>query len=339
MMGTTMRQIRIVILLASLVVMTFGSFRLCYLETQRRAIKEDLIELSKIKYGLFSVDEWRVIVSTILTKKVEEFELSGEQREEMRIKISTFLTKIISDFEERFHREKSTSLLGMVQDGIVSVTGAMEKVKRDVPVFTEQILDFLSEEDNRATVQSFMLDKLAEYTDKTFSKIDYTQHDLILDHYKLGDRKATIQGLKVKMSVIRQGELQYLVMVFVFFFIALFLMFHPSPLSNHEFLLYILISFVLLRAGLMLPMIEIDARIENMSFTLFGEPVDFYDQDVYYKGTKHPRCRAPDDLSAQMGYQNGGLFGFDLQCPLSHLQIAFIPHVHGLSSRTETSHH
>jgi len=38
-----------------------------------------------------------------------------------------------------------------------------------------------------------------------------------------------------------------------------------------------------LRAGLLLPMIEIDARIEDMSFTLFGEPVDFSDQVLYYK--------------------------------------------------------
>jgi len=283
MMANTMRRTRIVILLASLVVLTFGSLRLCHLETQRRAIKEDVIELSKIKFGLFSVDEWRLIVANILTKKVEEFEFNGEQREAMRIKISNFLIKIISDFEARFHKEKASSLIGMVQGGIVSITGAMEKVKKDVPVFTEQILDFLAKEDNRNTVQSFMLDKLAEYTDKTFSKIDYTEHDLILEHYKLGDRPATITGLKVKMNLIRQEELQYLVLIFVFLAIVFFLLLYPSPTSNYEFVLFILISLVLLRAGLILPMIEIDARIENMSFTLFGEPVDFYDQVLYYK--------------------------------------------------------
>jgi hypothetical protein len=283
MMGTTMRQIRIIILLVALVVMTFASFRLSHLEAKRRAIKEDLIELSKIKYGLFSVDEWRMIVSLILTKKVEEFEFNVEQREEMRIKISTFLTKIISDFEDRFHKEKSGSLLGKVQGGIVSITGAMEKVKRDVPVFTEQILDFLAKEDNRSTLQSLMLDKLAEYTDKTFSKIDYTQHDSILVHYKLGDRPTTIEGLREKMKSIRQEETQYLVMVFSFLFIVFILLLVPSQPSKNEFVLFILICLALLRAGLILPMIEIDARIENMSFTLFGEPVDFYDQVLYYK--------------------------------------------------------
>ena len=30
-------------------------------ETKKRQIKEDLIELSMIKYGLFNVDEWKEI--------------------------------------------------------------------------------------------------------------------------------------------------------------------------------------------------------------------------------------------------------------------------------------
>jgi len=45
---------------------------------KKREIKEDLIELSNIKYGLFNVDEWKNIATTIITKKIEEFELKGD---------------------------------------------------------------------------------------------------------------------------------------------------------------------------------------------------------------------------------------------------------------------
>ena len=278
-----MRQTRIAVLLVSLVVITFGSFRLCSLETKRRAIKEDLIELSGIKYGIFSVDEWKSLLSAILAKKVEELDFTKEQREEMREKISGFLTRAITDFESRFHQEKSASLIGRVQEGIISITGAFDKMKRDVPVFTEEILDFLSEKDNRETAKNFIMDKLSEYTDKTFSKIDYRQHDLIIHKWQMGDRHATMQGLKVKIDVICQQELQYMMMLFFFYFIAVLFLLFGQALNYKEFLLFVLICIVLLRAGLMLPMIEIDARIEDMSFTLFGEPVDFSDQVLYYK--------------------------------------------------------
>ena len=50
-----------------------------------------------------------------------------------------------------------------------------------------------------------------------------------------------------------------------------------------EFLIYTLICFLLLGLGLLLPMIEIDARIEEMSFTLLGQQISFTDQVLYYK--------------------------------------------------------
>lgn len=56
-----------------------------------------------------------------------------------------------------------------------------------------------------------------------------------------------------------------------------------NGLARIEFLLLTTICFVLLFSGLLLPMIEIDARIAEMSFTLLGEQISFADQVLYYK--------------------------------------------------------
>ncbi len=80
-------------------------------ETEKRKIKEDLMELSKIKYGLFSVDEWKKILATIITKKIEEFNLDGADRLEMKRKISKILHVAINDLKEAFHEENSQKLL------------------------------------------------------------------------------------------------------------------------------------------------------------------------------------------------------------------------------------
>ncbi|HYC84987.1 MAG TPA: paraquat-inducible protein A, partial [Chryseosolibacter sp.] len=53
--------------------------------------------------------------------------------------------------------------------------------------------------------------------------------------------------------------------------------------TQTDYLLLTLVSFVLLATGLVLPMIEIDARISSLSFTLLGESVTFKDQVLYYK--------------------------------------------------------
>ncbi len=50
-----------------------------------------------------------------------------------------------------------------------------------------------------------------------------------------------------------------------------------------EFVLLIAVCFTLLLLGVLLPMIEIDARISSISFQLLGERISFTDQVLYYK--------------------------------------------------------
>ena len=128
---------------------TFAGICYCALnvysiQRDRQILKEDLVELSKIKYGLFSVDEWKIILSRIISKKIEELNLSPDQRVEIRSKVSAFLTKTISEMEERFYEEKSASISGWLKIGVASLTGMFDTIKKDVPIFTEQILDFLN---------------------------------------------------------------------------------------------------------------------------------------------------------------------------------------------------
>jgi hypothetical protein len=53
--------------------------------------------------------------------------------------------------------------------------------------------------------------------------------------------------------------------------------------SRFDYVLLSGISILLLSTGLILPMIEIDARISKMSFTILGEAITFNDQVLYYK--------------------------------------------------------
>ena len=57
-------------------------------ENEKRDLKEDLVELSKVKYGIFSVDEWKRILEEIISKKIEEFNFEELPKEEIRAKVS-----------------------------------------------------------------------------------------------------------------------------------------------------------------------------------------------------------------------------------------------------------
>lgn len=278
-----MTSLRPLILLLFLLVMLFCGYQLFSLDQHRRAVKEDLIELSKIKYGLFSVDEWKQILSTIISKKIEELNFTPSQKVEMKAKVSAFLTKTIAEMEDRFYEQESQSVSGWLKIGVAGLTGMFDRMKKEVPIYTEQILDFLSDPGNRNKVKGYIMDKLSEYTDKTFAKIDYTEHNRILAQYGYGDRSHTVTGLQAELDNLQQQSRNYFFALFAFIAASGLMLLLTLKVQRPEFLIYTLICFLLLGLGLLLPMIEIDARIEEMSFTLLGQQISFTDQVLYYK--------------------------------------------------------
>ena len=278
-----MTSLRPLILLLFLLVMLFCGYQLFSLDQHRRAVKEDLIELSKIKYGLFSVDEWKQILSTIISKKIEELNFTPSQKVEMKGKVSAFLTKTIAEMEDRFYEQESQSVSGWLKIGVAGLTGMFDRMKKEVPIYTEQILDFLNDPGNRNKVKGYIMDKLSEYTDKTFAKIDYTEHNRILAQYGYGDRSHTVTGLQAELDNLQQQSRNYFFALFAFIAASGLMLLLTLKVQRPEFLIYTLICFLLLGLGLLLPMIEIDARIEEMSFTLLGQQISFTDQVLYYK--------------------------------------------------------
>jgi hypothetical protein len=274
------RPLLILILFAVIAFMAVGTFTI---DNRRKQEKADLVELSGIKYGLFNVDEWKTILATILEKKINELDFSPAQREDARVKIEAFLTKTISDFENRFYTEKSSSLLGIVQSSVAWLTGTFDQMKKDVPVFTEQILDFLAEKENRGKIKGFLLDKLDEYTDKTFSATDYTHRDEILARYDLDSVAEAKPNLSASVEAMN-GELQGRLVIMLSLAATLgFILLMARSLSTFELTVAIATAFALLLCGLLLPMIEIDARLTEMKLTLLGEAVSFTDQVLYYR--------------------------------------------------------
>jgi len=279
-MRNTIHLILSILLLISI---AFLSARIYQVENEKRLVKEDAIELSKIKYGLFSVDEWKRILADIITRKVEEFDLSSSDREEMRRKISAFLFEMIGDLEKRYYDERPNSLSGFIQWTIASVTGTFDQIKKDIPTFTEQILDFMNEPENREAVRAYIIGQLNAYADSTFANIDYAVHDHIIALYGFEDRNATIRGLDSKIlsldDLMRPYKFGLLALVCIC--CVYFILFNNIP--RYAYLIFTLISFALLVTGVLLPMIEIDARISDMSFSLLGESISFQDQVLYYK--------------------------------------------------------
>ncbi len=274
------RPILIVILLISIACLSFLIYQT---NSEKREIKEDLIELSNIKYGLFNVDEWKKILADILTKKIEEFELKGNNRELMKKKITNFLYKVIADFEGKYYEHNSGSVGGFLKNIGAKTFNVFGEMKGNVPNFTNQILAFLNDPNNKKALKGYLTGKLNEYADNTFSKMDYSTHDSIISKYKSTNRASTISSLNLKLDELQSKVNNYKYLLLLFALLAAAFILIVKTISITEFILLTSICFLFLISGLTLPMIEIDARVSEIKISLLGEQINFQDQVLYYK--------------------------------------------------------
>jgi len=274
------RPLLIVVLLICLSCLSFLIYQT---DNQKREIKEDLIELSNIKYGLFNVDEWKKILTDIMTKKIEEFELKDDNRKQMKKKVSDLLYKVVEDMEQRTYEQNSGSVTGFFKNSVASFTNIFDRMKQDVPIFTNQILDFMDDPKNKKALKSYLTFKLNEYADNTFAKLDYTIHDTIISKYKLADRPSTIASLRIKLAELQQTSNKYKYVLVILAILTAVFIFFTKAISKTEFILLTSVCFLFLVLGLTLPMIEIDARVSEIKIILLGEQINFQDQVLYYK--------------------------------------------------------
>ena len=79
-----------------------------------------------------------------------------------------------------------------------------------------------------------------------------------------------------------QSKLHKYLLLGIALLASLFIVFFKE-IKKHELIVLIAMTFVFLGIGVLLPMIEIDARISELNFSLLGEPVTFGNQVLYYK--------------------------------------------------------
>lgn len=52
----------------------FSTATVYQIESKKRVLNEDLIELSLVKYGIFNVDIWKASLTTIVSNRINDFD-------------------------------------------------------------------------------------------------------------------------------------------------------------------------------------------------------------------------------------------------------------------------
>jgi hypothetical protein len=126
--------------------------------------------------------------------------------------------------------------------------------------------------------------QLEDYSSQTFDTQDTNHLSRILARVgarDIGSARASInQAISATNDLIaKQVVLLIILSVFLFSWSG----FNRQPLAPSEYLLLVATLAVLLLAGVTTPMIDMEAKISQMSFTLMGHPIHFENQVLYFQ--------------------------------------------------------
>jgi hypothetical protein len=256
---------------------------------QVKVQRTDLSELRDVKYGLLDADAWVEQIAAILGRKIEAFELTDANRPEVRDNVALVLDRLIVEVDDHLrqrnhegplHKRVTGAVRQMVQDALVDVGELRDRV----PVYADAILDELGKPEPKRKVQDQLAAMLREMAGTTFARTDRSALEAVLARHgcvavtdceaRLLEGSTAGQGRAVALTL-AEGALVGGLFAFC--------LYRSRRLTLARMAVLTFAAVVLLAGGLLTPMIEIDARIAELSFQLLGEPVVFRDQVLYFQ--------------------------------------------------------
>lgn len=316
-------------LIVIVLVMVLSCIRLVGLEETKARLKRDQIELNHIKYGLFNVDAWKKVLATIITKKIQELEVTKQNRPAMKRKIESVLHQVVNELELGIRNSSRQSIKGFFQGLVSNVVGVTDKMHGQVPQYADMVLDFLNDRRNREELKDYLIKRLNEMVDKTIGETDYTVYNEILSRYFAEDKEMCLANIDHQLQETRMQERIYLVLLVLCCAGVAGLILVGKHYGVAELSAMVAGAAVLLITGLSLPMIDIEATIASFSFKLVGEDVSFTNQVLFFQSKSILQV-------VRLLLQNGGfglvvvallVFTFSVLIPIAKL-IASVITIH-----------
>lgn len=282
-----LERILLVLIAGALLVMAGRSgYQVYELSIQRAALKKDYSALNNITYGLLSVNAWRDHLVKVVTKRIDDFAFTAEQEAAVKIEISRVLHAIINKADSMLEM-KQKSIGGKLKKFAVKSLVNSDKIHEKVPAFTETIIAELKKPKNKEKLKFLAQSKLKQFGAITYdSTLDMQRMDLILSRYNAADVESFDRDCEVMLSSLQAKCYFHTYVVLgtmMVFLLMWWLLKTQRALHTPLFVLSATLALIVLVVALTSPMIEIDARIKEMTFLLMGENISFHDQVIFYQ--------------------------------------------------------
>jgi hypothetical protein len=278
-------RLLVLVLIPLLLVTAWCGYNVYHISNDRADIKDDFMEANSIVNGMLNLNRWRDELRTIVANQIDSFELTPKQDSLMRVQISDLLHTMLREGQRQVESEN-----GIIDNNLtrflVSSIADWDKLHASIPDFTEIIMREITKEESKERLRLLALSKFDELAKQVYDDTldDYLQN--IYSSYGQQSLSSFNETVKLKADEMEEEAYTYtyaMLGILVLFLSLWFLAAKFPNLKKPLFVLSVMLAIVILLTGLSSPMIEIDARIASIDFTLLSQHITYQDQMLFYR--------------------------------------------------------
>ncbi len=287
-MSKLLQRLLIVLFAGALLALAgWSSYQVYKYSSEAAEIKKDYGELNSITHGILSVNIWRDHLTNMVLNRIDEFEFTEAQEDTLVLQVAGILTAGIDTGADLMDQKQKT-IKAKLRKFAVKALVPEDKIRALVPMFAQTIVNEIQQPENKEALKFVIKSKIQEYSDMTHA--NSLAANLRVDDLFYKYQATNLEDFNQKTSkTLKSLQAQtyfytYVLLGIILVFLVLWwLLRNQKALHTPLFIISVLVSLVVLFAGITAPMIEIDARFQQVNFQLIGEQITFNDQVIFFQ--------------------------------------------------------
>lgn len=312
-------------------VMAYCGNKVYHLSQQEKQVQEDFATLNNITFGLLSINSWKDKVSLIINKQISGFNFTSGQQKDLQKEIEQIMNALITKAIGIINRPQKT-LIGKLKKAAVKVFVNEKELRAQVPGFAREIIKQVNKPSSKLRLKRLANSKFKELEKTTFDSSITAETVVRTKLYKKynvqdadGFQKKTDQILTDNKTQSRQFTYAMLIGALLYLIVWMIVK-RNKALHKPFFAVSMLAAAVLLVVGVSSTMIDVEARIKLVDFSILGQHMVFKNQILFFqsKGILEVvmillKATAPESIAVGVL-----IFCFSIVFPVSKLSSALV---------------
>jgi hypothetical protein len=282
------RGLLILAMTVLLAIVAFCGYNIHTLSNQAEAIRRDYSTTNNISYGILSVNKWRDLVVASVSSEIQDFTLTPAEKDSLEKEVTQLLNGMIDKGDSAINAPKK-SVGGKLQKLAYNVFVRKKRLHKMVPGFSSKLTNEMLAPGSKRRLKYLAENKLEDLSQDIYDSSKDAQQkslDSIYQRYHLDSDTTFQKYTDTTIPVLQHTTYRYTYVVLAVILLVVglwYLLRKQRHLYVPFYIMSIAIALVLLVVGLTTAMIDIDARINSLSFELLGQTVAFKNQVIFFQ--------------------------------------------------------